>query len=87
MRYGKFVNKGILVRESPADGYKPIEETLPETPEDYRAIFRYADSGDFISQVWEYIALTAEEKAEIAAHDVPSAEDYENALADLGVRV
>lgn len=87
MRYGKFIHDGILVRESPADGYKPIVETPPETPKDYRAIFHYEDSGDSIVTVWEYIELTEEEKAEIAAREMPSAEDYEQALADLGVRV
>lgn len=87
MRYGKFINKGILVRESPAYGYKPIVETAPETPKDHRAIFHYEDNGDSIVTVWEYIALTEEEKDEIAAHEVPSAEDYEQALAELGVRL
>lgn len=87
MRYGKFISGGMLERDFPAKGYKPIVEAAPETPEGYRAISHYEDSGDSIVTVWEYIELTEEEKAEIAAREMPSAEDYENALADLGVRV
>lgn len=77
MRYGKFVNKGILVRESPADSYKPIEETAPETPEGYRAIYRYVDAVDVITTEWEYIELTDEEKREIEKRGIDNAEAFD----------
>ena len=74
MRYGKFVNKGILVRESPADGYKPIVETAPETPDGYRAVSSYVDAGETITTEWEYIELTDEEKREIEERGIDDAE-------------
>lgn len=73
MRYGKFVNKGILARESPAKNYKPIEETAPETPEGFRAVYRYVDAGDVIVTEWEYIELTDEEKREIEERGIDDA--------------
>ena len=74
MNYGRFVNAGLLVRSTPADGYKPIVETAPETPEGYRAISRYVDAGENIISVWEYIELTEEEKEEIERRGVDPAE-------------
>lgn len=62
MRYGKFISGGMLERDFPADGYKPIVETAPETPDGYRAVSYYEDVGETIISVWEYIELTDEEK-------------------------
>ncbi len=64
MRYGKIISGGCLVRESPAEGYKPIIDTTPETRQDYRAVFHYEDNGEAIVSVWEYVELTEDEKAE-----------------------
>lgn len=75
MRYGKFVTYGLLVRDTPAEGYKPIIETSPETPDGYRAISHYEDTEESIVPVWEYIKLSEEEKAEIEAHDIDSEND------------
>lgn len=77
MSYGKFVNAGLLVRETPADGYKPIVETAPETPNGYRAVSRYVDAGETITTEWEYIELTDEEKREIEERGVDDAEALE----------
>lgn len=74
MSYGKFVTSGLLVRDTPAGGYKPIIETNPETPDGYRAISRYEDTGESIVPVWEYIELSEEEKAEIEAHGIDDSE-------------
>lgn len=74
MRYGKFISGGMLERDFPAEGYKPIVETAPETPEGYRAVSRYVDAGDTIVSVWEYIELTDEEKREIEERGVDDAE-------------
>lgn len=74
MSYGRFVNAGLLVRSTPADGYKPIVETAPGTPEGYRAVSRYVDAGDTITTEWEYIELTDEEKREIEEHGIDDAE-------------
>ena len=76
MSYGRFVNGGLLVRSTPTDGYKPIVETSPETPDGYRAISHYEDTGSNIVTVWEYIELTEEEKAEIEAHGIDNAEAF-----------
>ena len=76
MSYGRFVNAGLLVRSAPADGYKPIVETAPETPEGYRAVSHYEDAGETIVSVWEYIELTDEEKEEIERHGIEDAEAY-----------
>jgi hypothetical protein len=76
MSYGKFVNAGLLVREIPAEGYKPIVKTAPETPDGYRAVSHYEETGESIVTVWEYIELTAEEKAEIEAHGIDNAEAF-----------
>lgn len=76
MSYGRFVNAGLLVRNTPEDGYKPIVETAPETPDGYRAISHYEDEGETIVSVWEYIELTDEEKQESEAHGIGDAEAY-----------
>ena len=74
MRYGKFISGGMLERDFPAEGYKPIEETPPETPDGFRAVFCYVDAGDAITTVWEYIELTDEEKREIEERGIDDAE-------------
>lgn len=74
MSYGKFVSGGMLVRQTPAEGYKPIVETAPETPEGYRAISRYVEDGDVIRPMWEYIELTEEEKEEIERRGIDDSE-------------
>ena len=74
MSYGKFVSGGLLVRQSTADGYKPIVETSPETPEGYRAVSRYVDAGGKITTEREYIELTDEEKREIEERGIDDAE-------------
>lgn len=76
MSYGRFVNAGLLVRSNPTDGYKLIVETVPETPEGYRAVSHYEDAGETITTVWEYIELTDEEKEEIERHGIEDAEAY-----------
>lgn len=76
MSYGRFVNAGLLVRSNPADGYKLIVETAPETPDGYRAVFHYEDEGETIVPVWEYIELTEEEKEEIERRGIDDAEAY-----------
>lgn len=74
MSYGKFVSGGLLVRQAPAEDYKPIVGKAPETPDGYRAVFRYVDAGDTITTVWEYIELTDEEKREIEERGIDDAE-------------
>lgn len=74
MSYGRFVNAGLLVRNAPADGYKPIAETAPEPPEGYRAVSRYVDAGDTITTEWEYIELTDEEQREIEERGIDDAD-------------
>ena len=76
MRYGKFISGGMLERDFPADGYKPIVETAPETPDGYRAVSHYEDAGETIVSVWEYIELTDEEKEEIERRGIEDAEAY-----------
>lgn len=74
MKYGKFIGGGMLERDFPAEGYKPIAETVPETPEGYRAVSRYVDAGETITTEWEYIELTDEEKREIEERGIDAAE-------------
>lgn len=76
MKYGKFISGGMLERDFPADGYKPIVETAPETPDGYRAVSHYEDEGENIVSVWEYIELTDEEKEEIERRGIEAAEAY-----------
>lgn len=76
MRYGKFISGGMLERDFPADGYKTIVETAPETPDGYRAVSYYEDAGETIVSVWEYIELTDEEKEEIERRGIEAAEAY-----------
>lgn len=77
MSYGKFVRGGMLVRQTPTDGYKPIVETAPETPDGYRAVSRYVDAGETITTEWECIELTDEEKREIEERGIDAAEALE----------
>lgn len=77
MRYGKFISGGLLVRDFPDDGYKPIVETAPETPDGYRAISHYEDAGETINAVWEFVELTEEEKQEIEERGIEDAEALE----------
>jgi hypothetical protein len=76
MRYGRIINGGCLVRESPADGYKLIIDTPPETPDGFRAVSRYVEDGDAIRPVWEYIELTEEEKEEIERRGIDNSEAF-----------
>lgn len=76
MRYGKFISGGMLERDFPAEGYKPIVETAPETPDGYRAVSCYEDAGETIVSMWEYIELTDEEKEEIERRGIEDAEAY-----------
>ncbi len=65
MRYGKITEKGVLVRDFPNEGYKPIEESEPENRQGFYAVFHYEESGEKIMMVWDYIELSDEEKAEV----------------------
>lgn len=77
MRYGRFISGGMLERDFPAEGYKPIVETAPETPDGYRAVSRYVDAGETITTEWEYIKLTDEEKREIEERGIENAEAFD----------
>lgn len=77
MRYGKLISGGMLERDYPADGYKPIIDTPPETPDGFRAVCSYVDDEDAIRPVWEYIELTEEEKEEIEQRGIDNAEAFD----------
>lgn len=76
MRYGKFISGGMLERDFPAEGYKPIIDTPPETPDGFRAVSRYVEDGDAIRPVWEYIELTEEEKEEIERRGIDNSDAF-----------
>jgi hypothetical protein len=64
MAYAKIVGKGVLVREKPFDGAKPLVNTPYEHRDGFRGISEFVDNGESIVEVWSYIELTDEEKAE-----------------------
>lgn len=82
MLYAKIISKGVLVRETPFDGAKPLVNTAPETPDGFRAVSAYVDDGDSIRKVWDYVELTDDEKREIERKKemYPSAEESLNIL-------
>ena len=63
-----------------AEGYLPVTETpAPETDEQHYAEPRWIRADGKIVQTWEIV--------EISASDEAGAEDYEQALAEMGVRL
>lgn len=86
MAYAKIVKKGVLVREEPFDGAKPLVNTYPEQREGFKATSAYVDDGDVITVRWAYTEMTEEEKRESEACPATAA-DYEAALNRLGVKV
>lgn len=64
MAYAKTVGKGVLVRETPFDGAKPLVNTTYEHRDGFRGVSEFVDDGENIVEVWSYIELTDEEKAE-----------------------
>lgn len=84
MRYGKIINGGMLMRGTPADGYKPVVETAPEVREGYYNTFRYEDTGEDIAQVWEYHEIDADAKEEVERRGISDAEALDILLGGGG---
>jgi len=74
MRYGKIVSGGVLMRSTPADGYKPVVETAPEIRDGYYDTFRYEDTGEEIIQTWEYHEIDADAKEEVERKGIEDVE-------------
>lgn len=69
MAYAKIVSKGVLVREKPFDGAKPLVNTPYEHRDGFRGVSEFIDNGEGIVEVWRYIELTDEEKPEPPADE------------------
>ena len=80
MYYAKWIDGLLDVVEVETDGYKPMVNTeAPTAPEGYKAAFYWKEEADRYVQTWEIVLDVDDEEATI--------EDYENARADVGVRV
>lgn len=79
MAYAKIVKKGVLVREEPFDGAKPLVNSYPEQREGFKTTSAYVDEGDVITVRWTYTEMTEEEKRESEAYLAP-VDDCEAAL-------
>lgn len=78
--YGKIINGVLYVSFEEQEGYKPMVTTeAPTAPDGYKASFYWKEDTESFVQTWEIVLDVDDEEA--------TAEDYENALADLGVRV
>ena len=88
--YGIITDKGITAYEKQVPGSKEMIYAEPECPDGYRPVYEWIEDGDKIVQNYTYIPLTAEEIEENErrkADEEATADDYENALSDLGVSV
>lgn len=78
--YGKTINGVLYVSFEEQEGYKPMVTTeAPTAPEGYKAAYYWKEEADRYVQTWELVLDVDDEEATI--------EDYENALAELGVRL
>lgn len=80
--FAKWDNGLMLVSTTEKSDYKPMTFTeAPTAPSGYHAVFYWRETEDAFVQTWELLPEPEpeQEDAEIA--------DYEQALADLGVRL
>lgn len=62
--YARIYEKGIIVKEYPFDGSKPLVNTPHKHRDGFRGVSEFIDNGENIVEVWRYIELTDEEKSE-----------------------
>lgn len=70
MQYAKIIENGVLIKNKPANGYKPVEEIAPEDREGFVPVSHYEDRGDKVVTVWDYVELPPVEEP-----DVPTTAD------------
>jgi hypothetical protein len=82
--YARIYEKGIIVKEYPFDGSKPLVRTEPETREGYIAYSAFTETADAIVEVWSYVI---DPDPTPSPPEEATTEDYESALSRLGVEV